>query len=150
MSGRKSRNKGKRWEQDVARTMREIFGDQVRRGWQSREGSDAPDVDGVPRFWIECKRQIRTNIKAALLQAKNEGGDTHRLALAICRDDPKPGSGSTESRSYAGMYYEDFKQLLILIASRDKYAQDAADLLEIVNQHVGTVTRDPETGRLKI
>lgn len=54
-----SRDKGKRGEQEVARIVRHFLpdlADEVRRGWQCREGDDAPDVEGLP-WWIEVKRR---------------------------------------------------------------------------------------------
>ena len=96
--------------------MREIFKGDIRRGWQSREGDDEPDVVGVPNFWIECKRQKRTNFRAALRQAQDASPE-HLLPLAICRDDPGDGTASTESRTYAVMYLKDFEALLKLLAS---------------------------------
>ena len=118
MSGRRSRNKGKRWEQDVARIMRDIFGpDEIRRGWQSREGDDEPDIVGVPEFWVECKRQKRSNFRAALKQAKDACTDD-RMPLAICRDDPGDGTASTDSRTYAIMYFKDFEKFLRMLADK--------------------------------
>jgi ribosomal protein L7/L12 len=69
MGGKMSRNKGKSWERTVAAAFRELFGDQVRRGWQTREGHDEPDVTGVPRFHIEAKAHKLVNIAAAIRQA---------------------------------------------------------------------------------
>jgi hypothetical protein len=66
------RTKGKIWEREVAAKLRGIFGEQVRRGWQAREGCDDPDVVGVPRQWVECKHHQRVNIAAAMRQAVEE------------------------------------------------------------------------------
>jgi hypothetical protein len=66
--GRLSRNKGKTYEQAVARGYRELYGERVKRGWQAREGSDAPDVEGVP-YWVECKHHKKVSIRAAYEQA---------------------------------------------------------------------------------
>ncbi len=108
MSGKSSRRKGHDWERDVARQMRDIFGDRVKRGWQVREGTDAPDVDGTP-FWIECKKGKKTNIRAALLQAQDAAGHLHgagdnRPPLAVCKDDGM--------RATATMYLDDFLDLV--------------------------------------
>ena len=84
LSGRGCRIKGHAFERAVAKIFREIYGEEVRRGYQTRSGAEAPDVDGTP-FWIECKRGKRTNPKAALrqaLEAKDE-----RPPIAICKDD---------------------------------------------------------------
>lgn len=65
--GKLSRAKGKTFEQEVARALRGIYGEGVKRGWQARDGDDAPDVDGTP-FWVEAKRGRRVNYQAALVQ----------------------------------------------------------------------------------
>ena len=92
----------------MARQFRKIFGDRVKRGWQAREGSEAPDVDGTP-WWIECKKGKQTNIKAALRQAIDAGGHVRgagdpRPPLAICRDDGM--------RATATMFLDDFLDLV--------------------------------------
>lgn len=84
--GRMSRRKGHDWEREVATRFREVFGhDEVRRGLQSRSGEEVPDVE-VPCFWVECKRERRTNPKAALLQAA-AATPKGRMPIAICKDD---------------------------------------------------------------
>lgn len=70
--GKLSRRKGKTWERAVAKELRDIFGPPVKRGWQAREGCDAPDIEGVPRQWPECKHHARVNIAAAMRQAEEE------------------------------------------------------------------------------
>jgi hypothetical protein len=69
-TGKLSRRKGKVFEREVAAGYREIFGAQVKRGWQAREGHDAPDVENVPGFWPEAKHHQRVNYRAALEQAE--------------------------------------------------------------------------------
>lgn len=53
-SHRRSRTKGRAWEQEVARILRER-GWSAKRGLQSRDGSDAPDVVTDLPLWPECK-----------------------------------------------------------------------------------------------
>lgn len=85
--GKSQREKGKRFEREVARRFRDVLpGYDVRRGFQSRRGSDAPDVD-VPKFWVEAKVGARTNPRAALAQAI-EATDG-RIPVAVCKDDRK-------------------------------------------------------------
>ena len=67
--GKLSRMKGKVFEREVARDLRAIYGEQVKRGWQAREGTDAPDVENVP-YWVECKHHQRVNVRAAVAQAR--------------------------------------------------------------------------------
>lgn len=69
--GKLSRNKGKVFERFVAAAFREVYGDTVKRGWQAREGHDAPDVENTP-FWVECKHHKKVNIHAAVAQAREE------------------------------------------------------------------------------
>lgn len=62
------RVKGKKWERAVAVKLRPLFGSGVKRGYQTRDGREAPDVDGTP-YWIECKHGVNINLHAALAQA---------------------------------------------------------------------------------
>ena len=91
-TGKSSRRKGHDFEREIARQLREVFGDGVHRGFQSRSGGEAPDVE-VPYFWIECKRGQRTNIKAALEQAMSAMGPG-KIALAVCKDDKQPATAT--------------------------------------------------------
>lgn len=84
--GRRSRTKGKRWELDVVHRFRaEMPGLEIRRGAQSRGGSEAPDVD-VPGLWVECKHGQKVNHRAALAQAIRDAAGS-RMPVAICKDD---------------------------------------------------------------
>lgn len=89
MTGRMSRNKGRRGEQEVARRLREAMpeiADNVRRGWQSRVGCDDADVCGLPGFWIECKTGKQPNIRAAYKQATKDAKG-RAFPCAVIQDD---------------------------------------------------------------
>ena len=101
--GKKSREKGARFEREIAREFREIFGNDSRRGYQYRDGAEAGDVLN-PVFFIECKRQQRCNIKAALKQAFEKCNDKTKYPIAVTRDD--------NDRSIVSMDLEDFKDLV--------------------------------------
>lgn len=90
MTGRSSREKGKRGEREVAGRLRDIFGECVVRGWQAA-GPHSPDVD-TPYFWVEVKRRRRVNIMQALRQATDErnAADDNRTPIAVCRQDREP------------------------------------------------------------
>lgn len=79
-----SRMKGKRGERAIAELLRPVFGADVRRGWQSRSGKDACDVEGTPYF-IEVKVGKCPNPRAALKQAV-EATDG-RMPVVIVKDD---------------------------------------------------------------
>lgn len=77
------RMKGKRVERAVAELIRRVFPD-AKRGWQSRSGKDACDIDGTP-YWIEVKGGKCPNPRAALKQAI---ADTDgRTPVVIVKDD---------------------------------------------------------------
>lgn len=115
------RTKGKVWEREVAGMLREIFGDRVKRGWQAREGCDAPDIEGVPRQWPECKHHQRVNIAAAMLQAVEESTRAHdRMRSTTARESdfwspypwPVVYSKSNREEPLATMRLKDFLALL--------------------------------------
>jgi len=90
--GRLSRSKGKAYEREVAAGYRALYGDAVKRGWQARRGSDAPDVVGAP-WWVEAKHQQRVSVRAALQQAteaQNAHGARVGPVVAHCRDNHQP------------------------------------------------------------
>jgi hypothetical protein len=89
VSGAASRRKGHGFERVVAQRLRDIFGDDVRRGMQYRDGAEAPDVV-APCFWIECKRGKRTNAIAALKQATEASNGKGVWPIAVCKNDNEP------------------------------------------------------------
>jgi hypothetical protein len=87
VSGLRSRRKGVAYEREVVRTFAEVFGaENVRRGFQFRDGAEAPDVQ-TPIFSIECKRGARTNPRAALAQVVKATEGKGFVPIAVCRDD---------------------------------------------------------------
>lgn len=84
---RYQRQKGRAFEQAVARILRVHGFDDVRRGWQSREGCDDPDVIGVPGWWIECGKGKSINPRAKFAQAVEASGGKGLRAVAITMDD---------------------------------------------------------------
>lgn len=87
MSGRRSRNKGARWEREVARMFGEAMeGADIRRGIQNRTGGDASDVEGAGRMHIECKVGKLPNPRAALAQARRDAKG-NKIPLAVIKDD---------------------------------------------------------------
>lgn len=86
MTGKASRRKGHDFERKVANALRPIFPG-AKRGQQSRDGSDAPDVE-VPFLWVETKKGKKHNIRAAIEQS--ESATDGRFPIAIIKDDRKP------------------------------------------------------------
>jgi hypothetical protein len=81
--GKAQRDKGKRGEREVAEALRAVYPD-AKRGWQSRAGSDAPDVDGTP-WWVEVKIGKAPPIWPAWKQA-NTATDGRPPLVVVRRD----------------------------------------------------------------
>ena len=83
---------GKRGERKLATELREAFpdiADDIRRGWQSRNGDDEPDVVlPIPGYWLEHKSGAKPNPRAALSQAIQDSGG-RAMPIAVIRDDRK-------------------------------------------------------------
>jgi len=72
--GRKSREKGKVGEREVAKILREN-GFDTKRGVQYHGGPDSPDVTGLPGIHIEVKRVENFRLYDALAQSKGDAAD---------------------------------------------------------------------------
>ena len=86
MSGRYSRNKGKRGERAAVAMLREALDGMVdpaviRRGYQARGGREEADVV-VPHLHVECKWQERPNIHAALAQLERDMAEKVGFVIA--------------------------------------------------------------------
>jgi len=85
--GKYSRDKGARFEREIANKLKPVFGPRTTRSsGQCFRGDTRADVD-CPRVFVECKVGKRPNIKAALEQAEQAGKNTDKLPVAICKWD---------------------------------------------------------------
>lgn len=100
MSGRLSRNKGRRFEQEVARLLRTKW-PEARRGLsQTRAGAECCDVEGTPYF-IECKRYKKcTPGVIAKARAQGEKATDGRPVVVVFKSDG-PGPVSVEYTAWA-------------------------------------------------
>lgn len=109
---RSQREKGKRGERMLCTDLREALphlAGQICRGWQSRAGTDQPDIDGVPGFWIESKFGAKPNVRAALEQAISDQSAARcpqpgAIPVAVLRDNGKD--------PFVAMRWSDFLVLL--------------------------------------
>lgn len=87
--GMLSRRKGRAFEQETARFYSDLFGD-AKRGLQSRDGGDAPDVicPWLVGCWIECKRYARIAVYEWWHQAE-KASDERDIVLHIRADREK-------------------------------------------------------------
>lgn len=82
------RDKGHKWERALASMLRPLFGDLVKRGYQTRDGKEAPDVDGTP-YWLECKHGKAVSVWAAMRQAvAATDGRTPIVVAKMDREEP--------------------------------------------------------------
>ena len=110
MGGKHSRDKGKRFEQKIARELRDM-GFDARRGWQAREGDDDPDVIVDLPVWIECKHHRQVNYRAAMRQAIGGAVGTDKIPLVVAKDDGQP--------EVAILPWADMKDILRVIGGMD-------------------------------
>lgn len=74
-----SNRKGKTFEREVARYLREECDlKDARRGQQFKGWSDSPDVVGLPGFHIECKRTEHLRLYEALKQSIRDCGEDEK------------------------------------------------------------------------
>jgi len=106
------RTKGLRFERELCRRLRDLYGGGVKRSIQSRAGGkEGCDVEGTP-WRIEAKVGARPNLRAALLQAEQDGaavGDT-RPCIAVCKWDSEVGGKAADE--LVTMRWSTFMQLL--------------------------------------
>jgi hypothetical protein len=118
--GRKSKRKGRKWEQDIARMLRPIFGEDVYRGHQDKRGGagagEGADIEGTP-FYIECRHEKTYNWRRHLREtlAKRTEREDDRPVILVAKDDTKPPNwriGQPGTPPLAIMQLEEFLELL--------------------------------------
>lgn len=67
--------KGKTFEREIARYLREHGYTDARRGQQYKGGADSPDVVGIKGYHIEAKRTERFDLYGALEQSTRDAED---------------------------------------------------------------------------
>lgn len=103
--GKLSRDKGARFERDVAKALREVFGEdeKVVRGFQSRGGGKEQADVICPIVHPECKVGARPNLKAALEQAESDA-QPNKIPVAVCRwDGERDGVVAMRFSTWRGM-----------------------------------------------
>jgi hypothetical protein len=119
-----SRRKGSRFERAVSHAVALIWPETKRGLGQARSGGEVPDVN-APGLWIECKRAIRTNPRAALAQAIEASKLSGRTPIAVCRDN--------RERAFVVLRFEDFLRLLARAERVGLEVDPFASALEDVN-----------------
>jgi Holliday junction resolvase len=79
--GKKSKNKGKNGEREVAQLIRK-FGFTARRGQQFHGSSDSPDVkSSIPDTHLEVKRTETLSVYKAMEQAEEDKGPGEKAVV---------------------------------------------------------------------
>jgi hypothetical protein len=74
--GRKSRNKGKVGEREVAREFARLFDCDARRGQQFKGGPNSPDIEtSINGVYVSVKRREALRLYPALDEAIRDAGD---------------------------------------------------------------------------
>lgn len=115
------REKGRRFEQQIARDLRERFGWndlQVYRGQQAASGALAPDVCSPFPLWIECKAGKSCTGQRALGQAEAAVSEARSTAhaLAVVKRDHYPAMAFMRLRT------------LLFIAALDGVGQEVVSM----------------------
>jgi hypothetical protein len=87
--GKMERDKGARFEREVAVDLRPIF-PRARRGYQRFTGQDEPDVAEVPPFWIECRHRKKVSALTVLKLAEKsiaDRGAKGKMPVAVTKVD---------------------------------------------------------------
>lgn len=104
MGGKSSRTKGHSFERKIAAMFREALpGCDARRGLQYRDGKECGDIVGVGGFQIECKCEIRANIRGGMRQAV-AAMKKGEMPLVVWKDDRQP--------IQATLPFDDFLEIL--------------------------------------
>lgn len=84
-----SNRKGKAYEREIAKFLRDHGYVEARRGVQYAGGPDSPDVVGLKGFHIECKRTENLRLYDALRQSIRDAGDDE-IPIVIHRRNDEP------------------------------------------------------------
>lgn len=101
---KKSRDKGARFEREVAARLRGVYPEVCRGVAQVYGGDKAPDVEGAGPYWIECKTGVRPNILAAVRQAISNAEGTGKIPVAVCHVD--------RNETTVTLLFKDFLELI--------------------------------------
>ena len=89
MSGKRSKEKGKRGEREAAKAVSEILNIPMRRG-QQFSGLGGDDVTGWSGIHIEVKRTERLNLYAAIEQSARDTASNCVMPIVMHRKNGKP------------------------------------------------------------
>lgn len=106
MTGRMSREKGKRFERELARALRS-YGYEARRTAQyCGNTGEAADVIGIPGVHIEAKHQEKMRLYDWYEQAKRDASGTGCIPIVIHRQNNKETLVTMGLEDFMSLYRE--------------------------------------------
>jgi len=96
--GKFSREKGARWERELAQLVRPVWPQAARSYHQCRAGEDGADLERTPGYWCEAKSGRKVDYRPALTQAlaasrswlQAHPGEPRPIPVVMARDDRAP------------------------------------------------------------
>ncbi len=117
--GKSSREKGKRFELQVAHWLQDYgFKDAMRSAQHSGKAGDAADVVGMPGIHLECKAQEQQDIWSWMRQAIRDSKGTNNMPVVIWKQNRKPWVAIMLWRDYLKMEYRDLAQDRLIKADK--------------------------------
>lgn len=116
-----SKNKGKKYELEIANYFKDCGFDKARRSVQyngkAEEGQ--ADVVGVPFLHIECKRNETLNVEKALQQAIRDNEDKSKIPVVIHRKNGEKSKVTMALDDFMKLY-DEYYSSLVLAGMEDK------------------------------
>ena len=104
MSGKLSRDKGKRFELQIAHRLQEYGINASRSAQHCGKTGQAPDVIGMSFVHIECKAQERMHLYDWMAQAQRDSAGTDNTPVVIHKANNKPILVSMGFEDFMGLY----------------------------------------------
>ena len=137
-----SREKGKRFEREVAKKLRENGYTDARRGQQYCGANGDADVVGLPYIHIECKAVEKLNLYDAMDQAKADAKGIEE-PVVIHKKNNKPVLVTMEFDTFMRMY-EPFKESMMVRYPSVMYAY--AGFPHFYDKHAAFEKEEQEDG----
>lgn len=111
-----SKQKGKRYELEIAKYFRELGFDKARRSvqynGQVEEGQ--ADIVGVPFLHIECKHNEKLNVEEAMQQALRDNKNKNKIPVVIHRKNREKSKVTMRLDDFMKIYGEYYSSLMLV------------------------------------
>ena len=110
-----SKQKGKRYELEIAKYFKDLGFENARRSVQynGKVEEGQADVVGVPFLHIECKHNESLNIEKALQQAIRDNGEKNRIPVVIHRKNGEKSKVTMTLDDFSMLYGEYYSSMIL-------------------------------------